>query len=415
MKILAVSLAYPPLAYPRSIQVARLLKHTDASTVLFCADEPGARFDSTIEPDAEAKLDACIRVPVEKSGGSGWIDRLAYRFAPSIWKTRNLVPDQYEKWKLAILNEVDKYFTNNDFRPDVIVTFAQPFTDHLIGMELKRRLKFRWMAHFSDPWVDNPFTPFDKKTRRMNLEMERSVAETADMLVFTSSETVDLFYKKYPAELKKKARVLPQCYDPDLFSDRNDQTRDKLAIRYLGNFYGRRTPRPLISALLELHRTRPESLNNVSFELIGPGDAEGVKKLAGSLPEGLVTARPSVIYRESLDLMSGADGLLIIDAPAEKSVFLPSKLIDYIGASRPILGITPGGTAASLIRELGGRVADPANVGDVSAAMEKFIEQLKTRRGVAEAWGEPSVRERFTAVRVSSDFRSLLEELRTGH
>jgi hypothetical protein len=41
-------------------------------------------------------------------------------------------------------------------------------------------------------------------------------------------------------------------------------------------------------------------------------------------------------YQESLKLMSEADALLVIDAPADQSVFLPSKLIDYIGAGRPI-------------------------------------------------------------------------------
>jgi glycosyltransferase involved in cell wall biosynthesis len=417
MKILAVSLAYPPLAYPRSIQVARLLKYADASTVLFCADEPDARSDDTIEPDAEARLEACIRVPVTKSGLSNFIDRLSFRFAPGIWNRRNLVPDKYGKWADAVLTEAIKYIKGNNFRPNVIVTFAQPFTDHLIGMELKSRLKLPWLAHFSDPWVDNPFAAFDERSRRSNLELERSVAETADMLVFTSSETVDLFYKKYPADFKKKALVLPQCYDAELFATRSIPGSAKLTIRYLGNFYGRRTPKPLISGVADIYSRKPELLENVSFELIGPGDAEEVKELTRELPNGLVVARPSVNYRESLDLMADADGLLIIDAPAETSVFLPSKLIDYIGAARPVFGITPKGTAAMLIKELGGLVADPADPNQVSAGLEKFIEQLKDRRSNGDfgQWGEQHVRGRFLAGRVSADFGLMLEELKAGN
>ena len=57
-QLLAVSFAYAPLAYPRSIQVARLLKYARASTALVCADEPGARHDPTIEPEAETLLAA---------------------------------------------------------------------------------------------------------------------------------------------------------------------------------------------------------------------------------------------------------------------------------------------------------------------------------------------------------------------
>nr|MBA2734039.1 exosortase/archaeosortase family protein [Acidobacteriota bacterium] len=43
----------------------------------------------------------------------------------------------------------------------------------------------------------------------------------------------------------------------------------------------------------------------------------------GDLPEGLVVVKPPIKYLESLSLMASADGLLVIDAPAEKSVFLP--------------------------------------------------------------------------------------------
>ena len=45
--------------------------------------------------------------------------------------------------------------------------------------------------------------------------------------------------------------------------------------------------------------------------------------------------------------------LLVIDAPADESLFLPSKLIDYLPARKPILGLTPArGASADLIRAL---------------------------------------------------------------
>ena len=76
LNLLAVSLAYPPLAYPRSIQVARLLKFVNAATVLACADESEARKDATIDPEAERFLAACIRMRVRTSGR---------RRLPTVW------------------------------------------------------------------------------------------------------------------------------------------------------------------------------------------------------------------------------------------------------------------------------------------------------------------------------------------
>jgi len=415
MDVLAISLAFPPLAYPRSIQVARLLRHTPAETVLFCADEPGARVDPSIEPDAEERLKACIRIPVPSGTRRRLTDRVLHKFAPGAWNQRNLVPDKYGDWGSRVVEKAVKYFEEGNFDPDVLVTFAQPFTDHLIGLELKKRLGLPWLAHFSDPWADNPFTPFDARTRERNLELENIVAEEADALVFTSVETVELFFKKYPARLREKASVLPQCYDRAHFLPIGSPPSGPITVRYLGNFYGRRSPKPLIAGLTELYRTDPASIENVRFELIGPGDADQVNAMAASLPTGCVAVRSSVGYQESLALMTSSDGLLIIDAPADISVFLPSKLIDYIGADKPIFGITPKGTAADLIAELGGSVADPAQTQKISAGLSRFIQELGSRRSgqFNKPWGEAEVRERFTADRVSSDFLSTLQNLST--
>ena len=414
LKILAVSLAYPPLAYPRSIQVARLLKFLDASTVLVCAEEASARKDLTIEPDAEAKLGACLRVPVEIPAASRLIDRIAFRFNKALWKRRTLAPDNYGSWKTAVLNEVDRYTRANGYKPDVLVTFAQPFTDHLIGLELKTRFGWPWLAHFSDPWVDNPFNQYDEQTRALNLSLERQVVESADILAFTSKETIDLVLTKYRDELRHKARILPQSFDPALFRQAGSKPRSlKITIRYIGNFYGRRTAAPLIAALLSISDNDPNALNDICFELVGIGDPAAIREAGGdALPPNLLNVYPSVGYRESLHLMSEADGLLVIDAPADFSVFLPSKLIDYIGAARPVLGITPPGTAAKLIRELGGHVVDPSDIPGLCVALLQFISLLKERRGNdSEAWGTAAVRGRFEASHVAASFDAMLVEL----
>jgi hypothetical protein len=41
-KLLAISYSYPPKEEPRAIQVSRLLKHLNASTVLICEGKNGA-------------------------------------------------------------------------------------------------------------------------------------------------------------------------------------------------------------------------------------------------------------------------------------------------------------------------------------------------------------------------------------
>jgi glycosyltransferase involved in cell wall biosynthesis len=413
LNLLAVSFAYPPLAYPRSIQVARLLKFLNASTVLFCCDEVGARTDPTIEPDAAQVLKQCVRVPHLRGRFQQLIDSFAYQFYKPLWNRRNMVPDGYASWKCLVLEEIKKFMGSCDQHPDTIITFAQPFTDHLIGLELKRMYDLPWLAHFSDPWVDNPFNKYDETTRRLNLELERKVVENADSLVFTSKETIDLVMGKYSPKMLSKARVLPQSFDASLFDYTTRIRAQDIVLRHIGNFYGNRTAEPLIKALLSMLATNPTSLDGVRFELIGISNPEIVRNAGGDkLPAGLLALLPSVTYRESLRLMSEADGLLIIDAPADISVFLPSKLIDYIGAGRPVFGITPSGTAAELIKLLGGGIAGPSEPNEIANALCGFIDLLKTRResGCVDIWGEPGVRTKFEAHQIGQSFEEIIRD-----
>lgn len=408
VELLAVSFAYPPLAYPRSGQVARLLKNTSFSTTLVCADERGAQRDPTLEPDAESRLRACLRVPFSAGRARRLARAVASRLRVPLWGKS---PDEFAAWIPKAVRAAVEFARREDYKPRLLVTFGQPMSDHLVGLRLKRRYGLPWAAHFSDPWTDNPFNRQDALTRRRNLSLERKVFENTDLLIFTSAETVELVMRKYPSDWKAKARVLPHSFDPSLYT-RDARDDDEIVIRYTGEFYGRRTPRPLVETLRRILQERPRLLEGVRFELIGPV-APGVLEESGieSLPRGLVALRPPVNYAESLALAASADGLLIVDAPAARSVFLPSKLVDYIGAARPILGLTPPGASDQLIRRLGGWSADPSDADAMKQAAESFLAFLSQNRNERREWGDAEVRAEYEARAVAASFETMLREL----
>lgn len=381
--------------------------------MLVCADEEGGRQDPTLEPGAEAFLAECLRVPFPMRKWRRQISRVASRFELPLW---NRVPDQYRSWKPQAIRSVEDFLRRTRYRPDVLVTFGQPMSDHLIGLELQRRHGWPWAAHFSDPWVDNPFGRFDSLTRSFNAALERKVMEAASMLIFTSQETLELIMQKYAPEHHSKARVLPHAFNPEWnTAAASRRLESKITVRHLGELYGRRSPKPLFDALRLIHFSEPESLSDVRFELIGATE-ESMLRDSGfhDLPEGLVVIQPTVSYQESLSLMAASDGLLVIDAPMERSVFLPSKLIDYVGAARPILGITPQGTSANLIRQLGGWVAEPSEIKSIAQVLAEFLSSLRLgrARGVA-VWGDEVVRNRYEAPIVGANFRNMLAKLIT--
>ena len=410
-KLLAVSFSFPPSATPRALQVARLLKHLPLSTILVCADEQEGARDSTIEPDAEAALSNCLRVSFSVQGWRKQANRVASLFRLPLW---NRVPDEYSWWKRRALRAIREQAQKSDHRPDLIVSFGQPMSDHLIGLHLKQIYGVPWLAHFSDPWVDNPFNRYDSLTRQINRSLEHKVIKAADRVVFTSQETVDLVMAKYPPEWRAKVRVLSHSFDPSMSLVAPGEESRTITVRHTGEFYGPRTPKPLITTLRSIISEGLHSLEGVCFELIGQIDPVVLTNLGiEDLPPSLVRFRPPVSYQESCSLAAAANGLLIIDAPATKSVFLPSKLIEYVGVGRPILGITAPGAAANLIKELGGWVADPSSPEAMKRTVVQFLTYLRKAQQ-SGPWGNPEVRSRYEAPVVSKSFEMMLRELLTA-
>lgn len=68
--------------------------------------------------------------------------------------------------------------------------------------------------------------------------------------------------------------------------------------------------------------------------------------------------------------------LLLIDAPSNSGVnpFLASKLVDYLGAGKRILGITDEkGTSANILRKYGHYVVSPHDTQGIVTAIKECI------------------------------------------
>ena len=296
---------------------------------------------------------------------------------------------------------------------DAMLSWSTYHSVHLAARTLQRRLGLPWLAHMSDPWVDNAFVSYGAITGALNRRMEAGVIGAADRMLFTSPETVDLVMAKYPAGWRDKALVIPHGYDPLLYSGATPppMAGRPLIARYLGNFYGARSPEPLFMALSMVLSTVPGTLDNVVVEIVGkldPGMAD--TPAARRLPAGLVRLVPPVGYRRSLELMETADLLLIVDAPAKLSVFLPSKLVDYLGARRPILALTPPGAARRVTREAGFWTAAPDEAEAAGAALIEALAAVRAGAGAAATLSHYAVN--ATGVALGSALADVMDDRR---
>jgi hypothetical protein len=263
---------------------------------------------------------------------------------------------------------------------DIIHSWACCHAGNVAGLLLKRESGLPWVAHFSDPWVDNPYwqpTPLQRKVSR---HLEEAVIREADLVVFTTEETVDLVMAKYPEAWRSKVLVVPHGYDPDsLDAAPQSPARDKLRLTYTGGLYGIRSPEWLFHALGRLKERSP-GLADLEVVFVGPTEARHPETATRLGLDGIVRFAGTMAFKEAMREAGTADALLVIDAPAESgSPFLPSKLVDYLLLDKPILGLTPlQGASASLLRRLDCPIVAPDDVGGIATALEKLLLQWKS-------------------------------------
>jgi hypothetical protein len=203
--------------------------------------------------------------------------------------------------------------------------------------------------------------------------MEQVVIKAADKLIFTNRFAANASMQKYPRTWNRKVSIIPHAFDQKSNSNaiKRKPKNVKMRFVYTGSLYGLRNPGNLILALKGLSER-----NRISVDIAGPVKGLGrYKNLAKNIGAGdIVSFHGNMAYKESLGLASKADVLLLIDAPSEQSLFLPSKLVDYLQFNKPIFGITPkNGATADLLYSLGYTVAAPEDPHEISAGIKKLI------------------------------------------
>ena len=125
----------------------------------------------------------------------------------------------------------------------------------------------------------------------------------------------------------------------------------------------------------------------------------------------VVVATQKVPYLESLSVMRSADVLLVIDAPLEVSPFFPSKLADYMGANRPILGITPAqGATADILRRLGQTTVSPLSTSSIADIVHNLWQSW--RNGTLQDLAPPQDRiKQFSVEKVAGTQMMIFERM----
>ncbi len=370
-KILLVAYFFPPFRPTESIMTFNFVKYLHEfnwSAIVLCAKK-------TIGDPVGDQISREIleNISVHRIRSIGNV--LFY-----IFKKLMILSETFNRigWVPFAITEGRNILKNKDI--NVIISRSTSVSSHLVALKLKKLYGLPWVACFSDPWTQNPYCPAPNIViRKIDEYLERKVMLSADKIVVTTEQTKTLFLKKY--NIKEKIEVVPNSFDPQDYQKKGGDTKEgKFVITHAGSFYGLRSPNPFLKALRLLDDEMGIS-GKIQVNLIGSGSK--VEDLVLKYNLSNVVRVSGVISREDVfNYFKNSDVLLLIEAPSVgESVFLPSKLVEYINMSKPILAIVPAGASAEVVRETKtGLVVPLENIEGIKDAIKSYYKLYKSSK-----------------------------------
>ncbi|MBA4175631.1 MAG: glycosyltransferase [Leptothrix sp. (in: Bacteria)] len=303
-------------------------------------------------------------------------------------------------------------------RPSVIMSTFPIATAHLIGKTLARLSGLPWVADFRDGMTDTDY-PRDPRTRRRSQRLEAEVVHRCSKAVFTTRGTMARYAARYPALPESRWAVIENGFDEENFlaaeralpARAHSQRPGPLRLVHSGILYPQeRDPRPFFEAVRRLKMQGTLSAETVRITLRATGSDGLYAPMLRALDiEDIVSLAASVSYREALQEMLSADGLLLFQA-AVCNQQIPAKLYEYMRAGRPIFALTdPSGDTAAVLRSSGtGTLCNIADANDIAAQLTAFLGAL----GRGETHGaERGAADQHSRLGRTAELARLLDEL----
>ena len=295
------------------------------------------------------------------------------------------------------------------FGIDTVMVTVPPFSALVAGTRLKREFpSLVLVSDFRDEWLSFYLKDFDFQnsdyTRRRAEAIEQESVEASDLVVAVNESSRDEIRKRYPGQPERKFQVIPNGYDPEVFTGIAPAERRSthMIVTHVGTVYKTASPRFYLDAVDSL----PEEIRSrIETRFVGRV-AESERPLMEGR-QSKVTLLGFMPQAEALQYMADTDYLLLT---MTNDISVPGKLFEYMAVRRPILAIAaPGSEVDRLLAETGaGMCAPPDSVERIRELLIAAFEGW--RIGQSGIQGNGDAVRRYERPRLIAEYAGLMRK-----
>ena len=359
-KLLLIAYFYPPLGGPGVQRPAKLVKYleqfdvfTDVITVkdivFHSTDNKLLKEDKAHKIIRTSSFDL---MSILKKISKPKTNKAVYFNTPEKYKKiiRNVFPiDDKIGWLPFVMKAGKKLFKKNKY--DAVMATMGPYTSGIAAYKLAKKNKLPLIIDYRDHWTLNPYITFVTKLhKRYSKKWENKILRFASVITVVSKTMKKDLIREFGEVLKNKIKVIYNGWDADDFSNFVIWKNEKLVIKYIGNFYGYRTPKYLLKAL-ELLQSRGQITDDILIEFTGNYYSETIDYIVNSKVAHMIKINSQIEHKDAIKSLMNCDALLLFIASHKGKGVLTGKLFEYLRSGKEILAmVPPEGEAAEILR-----------------------------------------------------------------
>jgi glycosyltransferase involved in cell wall biosynthesis len=306
-----------------------------------------------------------------------------------------LVPDDQILWLPFAVKKGMEII--DEYGIDAIFSTSGPYTNHLVGLYLKRKTGIPWIADFRDPWTQNMHRTDIASREWLEERLERMVLREADGVLTVTHSFAENFRAKFGDEIKQ-IEVIHNGFDPADYLELEGLKGevDTCTFIYTGIFYRERNPRLFLKAIKELIDEGKLDPKKLRLQFAGvfdyPGYTENIDCVKQLGLTDIVQVMGNLPHHEALASLKKADILLLVgDTAPGSGDYIPGKLFEYMAVGHPILALSLPGESTRIIETYQlGRVVDPKSLDGIKQAIIKLYDVWKAPKGQNKQANKPS-------------------------